>query len=70
MLDDRDTIIRKFKRAVTDSGSEIRMSDDKPAFQLITIYSAVTDKSIAEVEREFAGRGYGEFKPCRRRSSG
>ena len=63
LLDDRDTIIRKFKRAVTDSGSEIRMSDDKPGVSnLITIYSAVTDKSVAEVEREFAGRGYGEFK--------
>ena len=63
LLDDRDTIIRKFKRAVTDSDSEIRMSDDKPGVSnLITIYSAVTDKSVAEVEREFAGRGYGEFK--------
>ena len=63
LLDDRDTIIRKFKRAVTDSGSEIRMSDDKPGVSnLITIYSAVTDKSVAEVEREFAGRGYGEVK--------
>ena len=63
LLDDRDTIIRKFKRAVTDSGSEITMSDDKPGVStLITIYSAVTDKSVAEVEREFAGRGYGEFK--------
>ena len=65
LLDDRDTIIRKFKRAVTDSDSEIRMSDDKPGVSnLITIYSAVTDKSVAEVEREFTGRGYGEFKPA------
>ena len=63
LLDDRDAIIRKFKRAVTDSGSEIRMSDDKPGVSnLITIYSAVTGKSTAEVEREFEGKGYGDFK--------
>lgn len=63
LLDDRDTIIRKFKRAVTDSGSEIRMADDKPGVSnLITIYSAVTGKSAEETEREFAGKGYGDFK--------
>lgn len=63
LLDDRDAIIRKFKRAVTDSGSEIRMSDDKPGVSnLITIYSAVTGKSTAEVEHEFEGKGYGDFK--------
>ena len=63
LLDDRDTIIRKFKRAVTDSGSEIKMSEDKPGVSnLITIYSAVTGKSTDEVEREFEGRGYGDFK--------
>ncbi len=63
ILDDRDTIIRKFKRAVTDSDSCIKMSDDKPGISnLITIYSAVTGKSVADIEKEFEGKGYGEFK--------
>ena len=63
ILDGRDDIIRKFKRAVTDSGSEIRIAEDKPGISnLITIYSAVTGKTAAEVEREFDGRGYGDFK--------
>ena len=63
ILDGRDDIIKKFKRAVTDSGSEVRMSEDKPGISnLITIYSAVTGKSTADVEREFEGKGYGDFK--------
>jgi tryptophanyl-tRNA synthetase len=63
ILDDRDAVIRKFRRAVTDSGSEIRASVDKPGItNLITIYSCVTGRSQADIEREFDGRGYGEFK--------
>lgn len=63
ILDSKDDIIRKFKRAITDSDNEIRMSEDKPGISnLITIYSAVTGKSADEVEREFSGKGYGEFK--------
>lgn len=63
ILDTKDDIIRKFKRAVTDSDSRIIMSDDKPGVSnLITIYSAVTGKTTEEVEREFDGKGYGEFK--------
>ncbi len=63
ILDGRDDIIRKFRRAVTDSGSEVCMADDKPGISnLITIYSAVTGKSTADVEREFEGKGYGDFK--------
>jgi len=63
MLDDKDTIIRKFKRAVTDSGNGIIMSEDKKGISnLITICSAVTGKSVAEVEKEFEGKGYGDFK--------
>jgi len=63
MLDDKDTIIRKFKRAVTDSGSEIKASPEKPGVtNLLSIYSAVTDKTIEESEKEFAGFGYGDFK--------
>lgn len=63
ILDDKDTIIRKFKRAVTDSDACVKLSEDKPGVSnLITIYSAITGKSAAEVEREFEGKGYGEFK--------
>ncbi len=63
ILDDRDTIIRKFKRAVTDSESSVRLSEDKPGVSnLINIYSAVTGKTAAKVEKEFEGKGYGEFK--------
>ena len=63
ILDDRDTIIRKFKRAVTDSGSEVRFGEDKPGVSnLMTIYSCFTGKTVEEIEREFAGRGYGDFK--------
>lgn len=63
ILDDRDTVIRKFKRAVTDSEASVRFSEDKPGVSnLITIYGAVTGKTIAEVEREFEGKGYGDFK--------
>lgn len=63
LMDDTDTIIRKFKRAVTDSGSEIRRSEDKPGItNLLDIYCAVTGKSTGEAEKEFDGRGYGEFK--------
>ena len=63
ILDDRDTIIRKFKRAVTDSEACVRLSEDKPGVSnLINIYSAVTGKTVAEIEREFEGKGYGDFK--------
>ena len=63
ILDDRDTVIRKFRRAVTDSDSEIRVSEDKPGVSnLITILSCVTGKTADEIEREFDGQGYAEFK--------
>ncbi len=63
ILDDKDTIIRKFKRAVTDSDSCVRVSEDKPGVSnLINIYSAVTGKTADEVEKEFEGKGYGDFK--------
>jgi len=63
ILDDRDTIIRKFKRAVTDSGAEIRFAEDKPGVSnLMSIYSCFTGKEYDEIEREFAGKGYGDFK--------
>ncbi len=64
MDDDRDTIIKKFRRAVTDSDSEVRYSpEEKPGVSnLISIYTAFSGKSIEETEREFAGKGYGDFK--------
>lgn len=63
LLDSKDDIIRKFKRAVTDSDMTVRMSDNKPGVSnLITIYSTVTEKTVEEVEREFDGKGYGDFK--------
>ena len=63
ILDTKDDIIRKFKRAVTDSDSRVIMSEDKPGISnLISIYSAVTGKTTEEVEREFDGKGYGDFK--------
>ena len=63
ILDDEDTIIRKFKRAVTDSGSEVRYGEGKDGINnLMTIYSIVTGKGFDEIEREFDGKGYGDFK--------
>lgn len=63
LLDDPDTIMRKFKRAVTDSDNTIKASPEKPGVtNLLSIYSAVTNKTIEESEREFEGFGYGDFK--------
>lgn len=63
LLDPRDVIIRKFKRAVTDSGNEMRRGEGKEGIgNLMTIYSCFTGKTDEEIEREFAGKGYGEFK--------
>ena len=63
MFDDRDTIIRKIKRAVTDSGSEVRYAEGKHGINnLMTIYSCFTGRNFAEIEKEFEGLGYGAFK--------
>lgn len=64
LLDDTDTIIRKFKRAVTDSDAVVRYDEaEKPGISnLMTIYSVMTGKSYDEIEREFDGKGYGDFK--------
>ncbi len=64
LTDDRDTVIRKFKRAVTDSDAEIRYEPESKAgvSNLISIYSVFAEKSIEETEREFCGKGYGDFK--------
>ena len=63
LLDGRDAIIRKIKRAVTDSGSEVKYAEGKDGINnLMNIYAAFTGKTYAEIEREFEGRGYGDFK--------
>lgn len=64
MDDDKDTIIRKFRRAVTDSESEVRYDPEKKpgVSNLLSIYTAFTGKTVAEAEREFEGKGYGDFK--------
>lgn len=64
LLDPPDAVIRKFKRAVTDSEASVRFDqENKPGISnLMTIYSSVTDKTYDEIEREFEGKGYGDFK--------
>ena len=63
LLDSRDDIIRKFKRAVTDSDTVVKRAEGKDGINnLMTIYSCFTGKSDEEIEREFDGRGYGDFK--------
>lgn len=63
LSDTPDAIRRKINRAVTDSGSEIVARDDKPALtNLLTIFSLITDTSIAELEARYEGSGYGQFK--------
>ncbi len=64
MNDDRDAIIRKFRRAVTDSEGVVRYEPEaKPGISnLLSIYTAFTGRSIAQAEAEFAGKGYGDFK--------
>ncbi len=63
LLDEPNVIMSKIKKAVTDSDNEIRYGEDKPGVSnLLNIYCAVTDKTIAEAEREFAGSNYGQFK--------
>ena len=63
ILDDRDTVLRKFRRAVTDSDTVVRFAEGKDGINnLMTIYSCFTNATMEEIEREFAGRGYGDFK--------
>jgi tryptophanyl-tRNA synthetase len=63
LSDDADTIRRKIKRAVTDSGTEIRFDESRPAVNnLLTIYQLLTDRPREEVEAHFAGKGYAQLK--------
>ena len=63
ILDDADTIRRKFKRAVTDSDGEIAYREGKDGINnMLSIYSAITGQTIDESVNEFSGLGYGVFK--------
>ena len=63
LLDDRATVLKKVKKAVTDSENIIKYSENKPGIRnLMNIYSAVTDKTYTQIEEEFKGIGYGKFK--------
>jgi len=64
LTDDANVILKKFKKAVTDSENVVRYDkENKPGISnLMSIYSAITGKSNEEIEKEFNGKGYGEFK--------
>lgn len=64
LMDSPDVNAKKIKSAVTDTGKEVRFDEkEKPGISnLLTIHSALSGKSIAELEVEFAGKGYGDFK--------
>ena len=64
LMDKPEDIMRLFKRAITDCESEVRCDPEhkKGVSNLMTIYSAATGRTFAEIEAEFAGRGYGDFK--------
>ena len=66
-MDPPEVVMKQFKRAITDSDTEncVRYDkENKPGVaNLMTIYSAVTGKTFDEIEAEFAGQGYGKFKP-------
>jgi tryptophanyl-tRNA synthetase len=63
LMDDDDTVRRKFKRAVTDSGTDIKFDPNRPAINnLLTIYHLLTNKSSTEIEEHFSGKGYAKLK--------
>lgn len=63
ILDKPETIVKKFRSAVTDSETEVCYREGKDGINnLMGIYSVVTGKSMDEITREFAGKGYGDFK--------
>lgn len=63
LLEDLDLVVQKMKRAVTDSGTEIVMRDDKPAMSnLLQIHSEFSGKAVGDLEKEYVGVGYGKFK--------
>jgi len=63
LTDSKDDIVRKLRRAVTDSDTVVRYGEDKPAISnLLTIYSLCSGMSVADAEKQFEGKGYVDFK--------
>ncbi|MCW2605537.1 MAG: tryptophanyl-tRNA synthetase [Frankiales bacterium] len=63
VVDDPKTVTKKVKSAVTDTGREVRAADDKPGItNLLTILSVCTGRGVAELEGDYEGKGYGDFK--------
>ena len=63
LLDDADSVQHKFKRAVTDSGTEIKFDESRPAItNLLTIYQLLTGQEPDRIEAHFSGKGYGQLK--------
>ena len=64
ILDSTEVNVKKIKSAVTDTGKEVRFDEkEKPGISnLLTIHSALSGRSISDIESEFAGKGYGDFK--------
>jgi len=63
LSDNADLIRKKIQKAVTDSGDEIKSGEEKPAMtNLLNIYSEISGKSVSDLEKEYTGKGYGEFK--------
>ncbi len=63
VLDDPQTVAKKVRSAVTDTGRDVRAADDKPGISnLLTILSAATGTPVVELEPAYAGKGYGDFK--------
>lgn len=63
LLDSKDSVLEKIKKAVTDSGSEIKKSQDKPAItNLLTIYESITGVSASDLENKYKNISYAEFK--------
>jgi tryptophanyl-tRNA synthetase len=63
LMDDAETIQRKFRRAVTDSGTEIRFNESRPAINnLLEIFHLITGQTTSQVEEHFSGKGYAQLK--------
>ncbi len=63
LMDDEKTVIKKIKTAVTDSGSTIEYTKDRPGLaNLLSIFALVSDREIPEIVKSYEGKGYGDFK--------
>lgn len=63
LIDEPDVILKKFRRAVTDCDGRVIYAEDKPGVSnLLTILATVTDRTVADVEKDFVNKGYAELK--------